>query len=109
MPLTITVAEIEDGMVLHSPIKNNSGQVLLSAGMTLMKSHANILKTWNIYSLTVEGGEEEIQLVISDEEIIRAKEMLAEKFLWIPQNEYENELYELALMNVIEKNQKKKK
>jgi hypothetical protein len=103
MPLSITVADIEDGMVLHNPIRNSSGQILLSAGMTLLKSHANILKTWNIYSLTVEGGEDEANEVeITDNMKQKAKELLAERLTWTPSNEYEQEFYNLSLEHVID-------
>ncbi|MGL1934732.1 MAG: hypothetical protein OCD01_06915 [Fibrobacterales bacterium] len=54
---TISIANIEDGMILQEPVIGNSGQIILSQGATLTKSLARRLESRGILQVTVEGND----------------------------------------------------
>jgi hypothetical protein len=96
----VQLEDIEDGMVLAEPIVNNFGQTLLPADIELAQKHVNILKTWNVRSVTIKGDSKEEEFVISEELRAKAKEHLKQRMKWEPRNQYEKELIKIGIIHV---------
>ncbi len=58
----IKVEHLLPGMVAASDIKNMDGMLLLPAGCELTERHAQILKTWGIAEISVEGPDDESEV-----------------------------------------------
>lgn len=104
MARLITLEEIEDGMVLSSPAKNKFGQVLLGAGLSLTQKHKGMLKTWGVTMLQI-VDDAEIEAEKSFSEAMRddAAQKLRDRFRWSPENDYEKDLFDMALKSLLEK------
>lgn len=101
----ISLNEITEGMQLAEPIINNFGQILLVKGTSLAEKHIKLLKTWNISRVSIIDDTDSEPRNISDygEDIQEmAKKILASRFTWIPRNEAEQDLYNMALIHTIQ-------
>ncbi|MFW5701735.1 MAG: hypothetical protein ACOCX7_02180 [Bacteroidota bacterium] len=96
----VQIDQIEEGMVLAEPIVNNFGQTLLPADIELSSKHVNILKTWNIRSVTVKGDATQEDFTLSEELRAKAKEHLAGRMKWEPRDKFEKELYKMGIVHV---------
>ncbi len=70
---TISISELETGMVLSADATNMNGVVLLKQGTTIEEKHLGILKTWGISQVDVEGDDNQETI----QEIINANPQLA--------------------------------
>ena len=105
MTRLITIEEIEENMELAHPVKNKLGQVLLGSDMLLKDKHKKILKTWGIEYISIkEKGTNKRKLEYSVKQIQDAKLILDQRFEWDPKNNFERELYEIALNKVLVNN-----
>jgi hypothetical protein len=100
----INLNEITNGMQLAEPVINNFGQILMTKGTSLAERHIKLLKTWNISRVSiVDDIETEPQDVTGYGEDIQemARKILATRLIWIPRNEAEQDLYNMALIHTI--------
>lgn len=103
--MEIPIDDIEEGQVLTQPIMNNYGQILLPSGATISSRHINLLKTWNIESIHVgneNDSEEEKEEEFGDEVLKHANKRLKGRLNWIPENELEQELYNIGIRRACE-------
>lgn len=99
----ISTKQIENGMVLATSIKNGFGQIILPEGTELEGSHIKMLKTWGISSIEILEDCDENNNFNFDPHIYEiAKEKLDKKLKWIPENEIEKGMYEMALIKLME-------
>jgi hypothetical protein len=108
MTKTINIEELEVGQIVAEPVRNRFRQVILSQGSHITQSHKQILKTWNIETIRViisNGNEKNIEetSTISNAISIEAHENLDRRCSWSPDNEWEQNLYDLALIHEINK------
>ena len=101
----LDITSITEGDVLSEPVLNNFGQVLVPSGAKLSERHINLLKTWNIKTVVIVGGEQEEE-DFSDELISAGLEVLSPRMNWTPRNEFENEILALGIYCVIKQMQK---
>ena len=52
---TISIEELQPGMVLAQPALNDKRQVLLGAGINITEKHVSVLRNFQIMEVTVEG------------------------------------------------------
>lgn len=101
MVKVVALNQIEPGMVLKKPVKNNFGQILLGDNTVLTATHILALKTWNIPSVFVES-EDDVQGEEFSEELIKAAyAKLLERFNWAPRNENERDLVRLGVVGLL--------
>jgi hypothetical protein len=94
---------IEAGMVLAESIINKYGQTLLSSGMRLESKHRKILKVWGVPSVMVQEDENtRPSLIYTTEKLEQAEKILRQRLFWDPQNEFEKEIYRIALERIVE-------
>jgi hypothetical protein len=108
MTKTINIDELEVGQIVAEPVRNKFRQVILSQGSHITKSHKQILKTWNIDKIRViilNGNEENIDQVntITNAISMKAYENVDKRCNWTPENEWEQNLYDLAIKHEINK------
>ena len=53
--ISLSLGRLEPGMVLAEPVHNFQGVLLLDAGSTLTGKHIQILKSWGVTKISVEG------------------------------------------------------
>ncbi|MDX9791766.1 MAG: hypothetical protein WCZ17_09215 [Candidatus Kapaibacterium sp.] len=101
MSMRINTEGIKAGMELAEPILNCYGQTLLNSGVILNTKHIRILKTWNIYNVTVktEDNEQHDTNLPSDEIIQICRNSLVKKIDWIPELSIEEDLFNTAVLN----------
>ena len=56
---SISLDDIEPGMILGRDITNRTGLVLLRAGVEITEKHLKILRTWGITEADIKGIEKE--------------------------------------------------
>ncbi|MCX6153941.1 MAG: hypothetical protein NT007_07270 [Candidatus Kapabacteria bacterium] len=98
MPKSIPIEEIKDGMILSDSLVNNFGQTLVPAGTVLSDRHSRILKTWNIFTVSIKSDSTEDDFEINDDIRKKAKEKLDLRMNWEPRNAAEEDLYLLGLL-----------
>lgn len=54
---TLSINDIEAGMILAADVNDRNGRPLLKAGTELTEKHIKIFKTWGISQLALEGDE----------------------------------------------------
>ncbi|KAF0152287.1 MAG: hypothetical protein FD143_1209 [Ignavibacteria bacterium] len=97
---TIDVSEITVGMELAEPIKNMHGQMLIPEGTTLAENHIRLLKTWGIKAATVNSEEGTTQVESASNLDFETMAILKKRINWIPLNEHENDIYNLAVQSI---------
>ncbi len=96
--MEIKLDDIEEGCVLSQPVMNNYGQMLLPSGAEISIRQIIILKTWNIKTITIKGDDEiDEQSDFGDELKMHATRRLKGRLDWIPENEWEQELFNIGL------------
>jgi hypothetical protein len=96
----INCADISAGMSLANTVTNQYGQKLLSAGTILMENHVKLFKTWGIKSIAVETDEQEVPADLTVVLDFETKVLLKKRMNWTPMNEYEMELFNLAVQMI---------
>ena len=100
MSKTVATEELKPGMVLAKSVENRNFQTLLPGGIKLNDNYISILKKWEILSVSIMQEEEE------KSEHTRASKAkgkspaairLSQRLLWDPENDFENEIYKMAL------------
>lgn len=99
MSKVISIDDIEEGMVNLEPIVNRYGQTLLAPGVKLSPQHMMILKTWNIRTIKISGGEEEETSTISEELKLMIIERIRKRANWQPRIPIEEDLLSAAIMH----------
>jgi hypothetical protein len=101
----ILLEQLEEGMELAQPVKNKLGQLLLPVDIKIEEKHKRLLKTWGVSSLFIkdDGKSETVETGIDEETLNKAKLLLEQRMTWKPRNSNEEELYETALGNILEK------
>lgn len=97
MAKIVSIADIENGMIVAEPVINKFGQTLAPAGATLTEKHKTILRTWNIQSVVIKSDDQEEEVEISEELRSMAIEKLNTKMLWEPRNAIENNLFKIGI------------
>lgn len=105
MSRIIGIDDIQDGDILKEPVMNNFGQVLLGSGIVLAERHKRLLKTWNIATVNIKGGNTENEEQISEEILILAKEHFIKRVNWEPRNNNEQELFLMGINHFAKKMQ----
>jgi len=103
--MEVSIEEIEEGLILSQPVINNYGQMLLPSGATISLRHINLLKTWNIETINVRGenDSETVETAEFGDDVLKhAKSRLKSRLNWIPENELEQELYNIGLKHACE-------
>jgi hypothetical protein len=99
MAVTVTIEQLKPGMVLAEPIFNRFNQVLLNKGVAITDRHLNVLSTWGIPRVIIEGGErEETPLELDNELKERGLTRLKKRLLWTPKSLLEEEIIHLAFV-----------
>lgn len=101
--MNVSIDLLESGMTLEKPVLNKFEQVLLPIGTELTDRHIRLLKTWNIDFVEVRDREKEEELGISDEAIAEAIEAVSRRMNWRPANQYENDIFQMGVLNLAEK------
>lgn len=109
MAITITIDAIEEGMVLEKAVQNKFAQVLLPIGTALNDKHIKMLKTWSIEFVEIESNNQLEKAEISDELIIEALETIAKRLSWQPENKFEEDIFQMGVINYAEKKMAKEK
>ena len=104
MPKIVFINEIKDGMELAIPVKNKFGQIMLAENTKLEERHKNILLLWGIQSVSVKDNEEESEVQFDDATVSKAKDQLKKRLKWNFRNVNEEEIYNLALGELLKKN-----
>ena len=114
-PMEISLEELDgsdESFVLSQPVLNNYGQMLLPAGATISLKHIIILKTWNINTIHI-VGEDEVYLSedidFGDDVVKHATRRLKSRLNWLPENEWEQELFDLGIKRACEEIVREKK
>lgn len=89
------INDLKIGDILKEPVINNYGQILIAAGKAIEEKHLRLLKIWNIHESIIADEEDNNQFSVAL--ISKAKQELIKRIQWIPENEYEEDLYETAL------------
>ncbi len=116
--MEVDLDSVEEGQILSQPVMNNFGQVILPSATVLTARHIVVLKTWKIGSVQInrQGEEDQEEYSYEGENILgeseqsdfnddivkAATERLAGKLNWIPENEFEQELYDMGLRRACE-------
>jgi len=103
MPKMLELIDFKVGMELASPIKNKYGQLLIPEGTKLEERHKTILLTWGIQSFYIKDEEENYEVQYDEETISSVKEILKKRINWNFRNNNEEELYNLALTELLKK------
>ena len=89
MAVIITIEQIKDGMIVSEPVINNFGFTLIPSGTILQEKHKKVLKTWNVYTVSIKTDESEDGTEISEELKALAIERLSKRMKWTPRNNQE--------------------
>ncbi len=101
MKQPVNINTLEEGQKLAEPVINNFGQVLIPAGTEITGRHINLLKTWSIKSVIIKDEDsEENEFEMSEELKEAASVILANRLLWTPENQFEEEIYNVALYSI---------
>ncbi len=100
MSQNIKIDSVVKGMVLAEPVINKYGQTLIPSGTEIITKHINLLKTWNIFNVTVRSDNEENVNELSDELRQIAIEKVNKKINWKPRNQSEKNIFELAVLSL---------
>jgi len=100
MAKKINLEDIKIGMIIEDPVVNNFGQTLLPSGLSLSPNHVKLLKAWKVENITIRDDIDD-EFEISDEMRGIAIEYINSKMNWQPRNNYETDLYEMAITNYI--------
>ncbi len=103
MPKIIEIKNLKEGMVLAVPVKNKFGQLLIPEGTNLEERHKTILLTWGIQSVTINDSDAKEEIQYDEEIIALVKTKLHERFKWEYRNQNEEEIYNLALEELLKK------
>ncbi len=103
MGKVIVIDKAEQGMILDEPILNNFGQTLLPSGIELSQNHINMLKAWNINSLSIRTDSS------GEPEYSKEMKRIAEKYIrqvieWEPEYPQEKDIFNIALYAFIDTN-----
>lgn len=98
MGIIITVEQIKDGMITAEPVINNFGFTLIPAGTALMEKHKKVLKTWNVFTVSIKTDDVDENEEISEELKALAIERLSKRMKWSPRNNLEINLYHTAII-----------
>lgn len=101
MPKLISIKDIKEGMELAVPVRNKFSQVLLAEDIKLEERHINILSLWGIQDIYIKDTEEEKEVQFDETEILKAKEQLKKRLKWNFRNSCEEEIYNLALNELL--------
>ena len=105
MAQSIVIEDIKDGDILAEPVLNNYGQTLIPSGATLKQSHVNLLRTWNILSITIKSDQNEGDdgFEFSEEVKAMATEQMIRRMKWKPRNPNEEDLFQLGVFSAAKK------
>lgn len=106
MKESVEISKLNEGMEVAEPVMNNFGQTLIPKGIQITARHINILKTWQISTIVIKTGEDKgneigVDDVISDELRASAELLLKKRLNWIPENQYEQAIYDMALIATV--------
>lgn len=105
MTAVITIEQLKEGMELALPVKNKVGQMLLPANLIIEEKHKKLLQTWGILSVSIKGNLNEPEALNYDKETIEeAIAILEKRILWKPESPFEQELFDLGVSAILEKN-----
>ena len=100
----IPLEKIEVGMELAADVVNKYKQVLIHSNMRFEEKHRFLLKTWGIKTVKIKVVvESEMPYSISAEKRAEAALELKKRMNWIPRNEIESELVEIAIRRICQK------
>lgn len=99
MARTINIDEIEDGMILQTPLINKYGQVILGSGAKLSQSQKRTLKMWGIEHVVIESEDSDDMFVFDENILTSAQNFIKTRITWQPRNILEEELVELGIIS----------
>jgi hypothetical protein len=99
MARTINIDEIEDGMILQTPLINKYGQVILGSGAILSQSQKRTLKMWGIEHIVIESEDSDDMFVFDENILTSAQNFIKTRITWQPRNILEEELVELGIIS----------
>lgn len=102
MKKNISLDEIQSGMQLAGNIINKYGHVLLGENLIIEEKHIGVLKTWGIKSVDI--FVQDVRVIVSEEDILTAREKVLNRLNWFPRNEVEQDLINMAVENIVNKN-----
>jgi len=103
MSIAIQIEQIKDGMILSETLSNSFGQTLIPSGTILNERHIRILKTWNIFTISIRSNESDEDSKLSEELRAKAMEVLNQRLNWEPRNIYEEDLVNLGIIHIAKK------
>ncbi len=90
-------------MELSSPVKNKFGQILIAEGSKLEERHRTILLTWGIQNIYVNETDDKMEAQYDEKVLNNARELIKARINWEYRNYSEEELYNLALDELLKK------
>jgi len=99
MGKTISIDELQEGMILSDSVVISFGQTLLNAGISVGLNHRKILKTWNVSYVNIKSDLDMIDEEINPELIKIATENLQSRMNWEPILPIEIDLFKTSVMN----------
>lgn len=78
----VSLKEVAVGMVLAADTVNRNGMVLLKQGVAITERHINVLKTWGVTHIDIEGDDNETpmqELLAAHPEYLEEANQEAEK------------------------------
>jgi len=76
----VLIDEAEPGMVLHDPVNNFNGKVLLPEGVELSEKHLRALRQWGVLEINIVSDDGTENIEISPEAIAAAEDTLKPRF-----------------------------
>ena len=101
----LTTDELEEGMVLHETAKDNFGHFLFPIGTLLTSNVIETLKKWFSGSIIVKTANEVEVTDFTEEQISNSKEKILNRMNWEPENNFELEIFQMAVNHYLFLNQ----
>jgi hypothetical protein len=99
MPEFVATEDVEEGMLLAEPVRNNFGQVMIPEAHQVKPQHLKLLKTWNVSGIVIKKDGEEEQKSLTPEQIKLLKSEMEEQMDWTCDFDLENDLFNTAIIH----------
>jgi len=82
----VSAEDLKEGMIVAEDVKDNNGQLLLPAGMTLVQKHLDVIKSWGIAVISIESGTKVEEVPLDPLIIAKAEKEFAASFRYADRN-----------------------
>lgn len=99
MFLEVDLDTISEGMTLAKPVFNKVGQVMIAQDVAVTSKHINILKIWGIKKVEIVVNNDSDSIVNESDSIVKKKQRIMEILGWEVDNDFLDEIIELAALS----------